>query len=1123
MLDASGPPTTERPARFPMVGHVEAGAYCHAHSHEKHPQYVDLDGGVTSTDGLRRDSCQTNTAWTFGEAAAVVEADQGVPLPYLRLLPTLYHFHSAHLKDERRFRIQRGVKQGLLLLHIHLVMIWFSYAYEEALRLPGMLDSLSFAAARSLLLQPRLSDDMVKATAGLRKGSEFLFNIDSGKAWDQFQELFKTPAVLAKYDKDFEYWVAEATDANNDLVRAKELLQQALQDQAPQIEQDQTEIDQEQFPEYEELEEEYVQFVFRISPVPLLFLLLGVVVSITTCACLCCGGSGYHFSMDFSDMTHDETKGFVSGSTGNAVIGDEEFARRAWKKRPSCFPMFCAALLIILLCFFGGLTRIVNAAWTEYIIVSSLDRAMDNAVDIANASLTINETVTNLHDKLLEVALFLVIPRAAKQVLYTFVHSALGAIDDYVEQVYFIVETVQPIPDQIGKFKNLTHRAKPFFASLPLAPLWLVAFICIGIVVEATCTTCCRSSSLARCVDVGLKLSALLFGLIVFVVAVLVCVETVVLIALSKFCEDVDHNVLSYVNSTTYNISYIIPEIANYYIRGGDRNPIDEYDTLAMKYINQIQDYYNQAAIGVAGLGLACPAFFDLDVNAIATKARGILGKARELLKGENIYPYYRKVVRAGICNVVISGVGWMWLLQVVVGMVLFPTCAILTHRFLVSWAAWQKVKEARRAKKVDPQPCHLVSDDSSDSDDGSVVSDMTSGTERSLDGAPGADPPRWLMSKVRCRWEVERLTCAGIEGHPLMGFFCCRCRRSRRLIVPAPSQEALTKLCDSPSAGACVSSTSTAPTDKDSVAGSDSSRHQEEPQFVPTRSVTETSAGSAGPAGGSVLGLGLAMTLLAGLSRSPHPRQARQVLALRAEAEAKEEAEEPAEAEAEAQDETEDEEEAEADEEEQKPSKWKCLDCGSMNFAASTECDKCGAAKPSAEEAQMIEERDKAKDEVAKVMDGFLRMQADLQNYRRSHDEAMARAKDLGKVDALQKLLPITDDIEAAVAEPEGMDAKDKAIFDSYSLLFRKIGDVWTKFGVDTLTVAAGDMYDEDAHEVVEEREPTDGQASGTVIEVVKPGFSCDGKVVISPQVIIASSSSAEAEEAPEEAEAAA
>ena len=83
-----------------------------------------------------------------------------------------------------------------------------------------------------------------EAAAGLRSASDFLFSIDSGRAWDQFQELFKTPAVLAKYDKDFEYWVAEATDANNDLLRAKGLLQQALADQAPQPEDEQTVIDQ---------------------------------------------------------------------------------------------------------------------------------------------------------------------------------------------------------------------------------------------------------------------------------------------------------------------------------------------------------------------------------------------------------------------------------------------------------------------------------------------------------------------------------------------------------------------------------------------------------------------------------------------------------------------------------------------------------------------------------------------------------------------------------------------------------------------------------------------------------------------------------------------------------------
>mmetsp|Transcript_3913 Transcript_3913/g.4472 ORF Transcript_3913/g.4472 Transcript_3913/m.4472 type:complete len:148 (+) Transcript_3913:73-516(+) len=80
------------------------------------------------------------------------------------------------------------------------------------------------------------------ATAGLRKGSDFLFSIDSGKAWDDIQELFKTPAVLSKHGQDYEYWVAEADDTTNDLNRAKDILQEALADQAPQPEEQKVEL-----------------------------------------------------------------------------------------------------------------------------------------------------------------------------------------------------------------------------------------------------------------------------------------------------------------------------------------------------------------------------------------------------------------------------------------------------------------------------------------------------------------------------------------------------------------------------------------------------------------------------------------------------------------------------------------------------------------------------------------------------------------------------------------------------------------------------------------------------------------------------------------------------------------
>eukprot|EP00931_Biecheleriopsis_adriatica_P005804 TRINITY_DN107290_c0_g1_i1.p1 TRINITY_DN107290_c0_g1~~TRINITY_DN107290_c0_g1_i1.p1 ORF type:complete len:416 (-),score=145.77 TRINITY_DN107290_c0_g1_i1:21-1160(-) len=220
--------------------------------------------------------------------------------------------------------------------------------------------------------------------------------------------------------------------------------------------------------------------------------------------------------------------------------------------------------------------------------------------------------------------------------------------------------------------------------------------------------------------------------------------------------------------------------------------------------------------------------------------------------------------------------------------------------------------------------------------------------------------------------------------------------------------------------------------------------------------------------------------------------------------------------------DEKEEKEEGEGEEDggeesaEKKPSKWTCLDCGSPNFASSTECDKCGASRPSPEEAALMQARNDAKDEIAKVMDSFLRDQADLQNYRREHTESMSRAEDLGKRDALKKLLPINEDIEAAIAEPEGMDEKAKAIFDSYSLLFRKVGDVWTKGGVETFSAEAGEKFDPVRHVMVEEREASEDEKPGTVAEIVKSGWKCDGKVVLPSQVVVLSASVAEEEEAP-------
>lgn len=191
--------------------------------------------------------------------------------------------------------------------------------------------------------------------------------------------------------------------------------------------------------------------------------------------------------------------------------------------------------------------------------------------------------------------------------------------------------------------------------------------------------------------------------------------------------------------------------------------------------------------------------------------------------------------------------------------------------------------------------------------------------------------------------------------------------------------------------------------------------------------------------------------------------------------------------------------------EDKKKPPKWTCTACGHLNFPGSQECDKCGAARPSQAEMDLFNERTQAKDEVGTVMDDFLRLQAELQNYRRQHTESMSKAASLGKQDALRKLLPFNDEIDAALIRPDGLTEKEEAFFTSYSLLFRKISDVWGKFGVERLEVKVGDKFDAIKHRKVQQREASEGQAPGTILEVLKPGWKCEGQTVLPSEVVMA------------------
>mmetsp|Transcript_116983 Transcript_116983/g.309083 ORF Transcript_116983/g.309083 Transcript_116983/m.309083 type:complete len:210 (+) Transcript_116983:298-927(+) len=144
------------------------------------------------------------------------------------------------------------------------------------------------------------------------------------------------------------------------------------------------------------------------------------------------------------------------------------------------------------------------------------------------------------------------------------------------------------------------------------------------------------------------------------------------------------------------------------------------------------------------------------------------------------------------------------------------------------------------------------------------------------------------------------------------------------------------------------------------------------------------------------------------------------------------------------------------------------------------------------------------AKAEVDKVQDSLLRLQADLQNYRRQHNESMSRAKDLGKKDTMRALLPVMDDIAEALVEPADLSEKESAIFTSYSLLTRKVADVFDKLGVQATATEVGEKLNPDDHLKVEEREAPGDESPGTILEVLRQGYRCDGQVVIPSEVAV-------------------
>jgi molecular chaperone GrpE len=141
----------------------------------------------------------------------------------------------------------------------------------------------------------------------------------------------------------------------------------------------------------------------------------------------------------------------------------------------------------------------------------------------------------------------------------------------------------------------------------------------------------------------------------------------------------------------------------------------------------------------------------------------------------------------------------------------------------------------------------------------------------------------------------------------------------------------------------------------------------------------------------------------------------------------------------------------------------------------------------------QEVTEQAQVADELAKLRDDHLRLQAEFDNYRRRTLREKLELAAAGGEEVIRALLPVLDDTDRAIDAMTKSDDIESART-GMGLVGKKLRDTLAAQGLAEIDALGADM-DTDLHEAVA-RTPAEGQ-KGKVVDVVQKGYKLRDKVV--------------------------
>ena len=131
-----------------------------------------------------------------------------------------------------------------------------------------------------------------------------------------------------------------------------------------------------------------------------------------------------------------------------------------------------------------------------------------------------------------------------------------------------------------------------------------------------------------------------------------------------------------------------------------------------------------------------------------------------------------------------------------------------------------------------------------------------------------------------------------------------------------------------------------------------------------------------------------------------------------------------------------------------------------------------------------------------------YLRVNADIQNFKKRVERERSELADTIRVDVIERIIPIVDDLERAISTAQTGDQQPHAWLEGFNLILKNFKKKLTDLGVEP--VATEGIFNPELHEAL--MHVTDsGLPTGSIVQVLEKGYVLRGKVIKYARVSVA------------------